>query len=98
MSNKVNIAIQVLPKVDPEQVINVIDKAIEVIIESGIKYRVCPFETVMEGTYDEILKIVDEIKETCMMAGAEEILINLKMQIGKDRDILMDDKTLKFEQ
>lgn len=97
MSNKVNIAIQVLPITQPEKVLNVIDQAIEVIINSGIKYEVCPFETVMEGSYDEIMDIVQIIRDTCLKSGTEELLINLKMQIHRDRDVSMETKTAKFE-
>lgn len=98
MSNKVNIAMQVVPLVNPEKLIYVIDQAINIVIDSGIKYRVCPFETVMEGTYNEIMDIVARAKDACMLAGANEVLINLKMQIAKDKDVLMHDKTSKFEQ
>ena len=53
MKNKqVNIAVQILPFSKTLDSYSVVDKAIEVIANSGIKYRVTPFETVMEGNYE----------------------------------------------
>lgn len=93
---KVNVAIQVLPMVAPDDVYPLVDKAIEVIHASGLKYKVCPFETVVEGKYDEIMNVLKTVQETCMESGAEELLINLKMQIGKNKDIRITDKIDKY--
>jgi len=49
MSNNILLAIQVLPKVKNGNTLAVVNKVIEIIQESGVKYKVCPFETVMEG-------------------------------------------------
>jgi len=48
-NNIVNVAIQVLPSSKKEHPYSIVDKAIEVIQKSGLKYKVCPFETVIEG-------------------------------------------------
>lgn len=54
----VNIAIQVIPIAKNKDLYPLVDKAIEVIQQSGVKYQVCPFETVMEGRYDQLMEIV----------------------------------------
>jgi uncharacterized protein YqgV (UPF0045/DUF77 family) len=94
---KINAAIQVLPKVAPESVYPLIDKAIEEIQNSGIKYRVCPFETVVEGDYEEIMLLLKKISEKCLHEGADEVLLNLKIQIGRDYDIKISDKMHKYD-
>ncbi|HOV84009.1 MAG TPA: thiamine-binding protein, partial [Paludibacteraceae bacterium] len=48
MDKIVNIALQILPTSATVHPYNLVDKAIEVIAASGLKYRVTPFETVME--------------------------------------------------
>ncbi len=97
LNSKVNVAIQLLPKVKPEEVYPQIDKAIAIIKQSGIRHKVCPFETVMEGDYDEIMTIVKKIQEICLRDGAEETLVNLKIQAGNNKDILISDKSGKYE-
>jgi uncharacterized protein YqgV (UPF0045/DUF77 family) len=96
MSKKVNIAIQVLPKVSDNRDYEVIDKAIEVIQKSGLECKVCPFETVIEGEYDKIMEILKQIQLVCFKEGAEELLINLKMQIRKETDVTIQEKMIKY--
>jgi len=47
---QINAAIQLLPLKTNEDRYSVVDKAIELINKSGLNYKVCPFETVVEGS------------------------------------------------
>ncbi|MCK9206420.1 MAG: thiamine-binding protein, partial [Salinivirgaceae bacterium] len=51
MKHKINLALQVLPRAEGKNPYHLVDKAIEIIEKSGVTYQVCPFETVMEGSY-----------------------------------------------
>jgi len=93
---KVNLAIQVLPFSSAEDKYTIIDKAIALIAESGLKHVVCPFETVVEGTYEEVMHLVEDIKHSCLLAGADDLIINLKLHAKKEGDALMDDKLEKY--
>ena len=95
--SKVNIALQILPKSKTEDAYSLVDKAIQVIHDSGIKYKVCPFETVMEGEYDELMGIVKRVQDTCLEKGADEMMVYLKIQRNKDRDVSIEDKMEKYE-
>ncbi len=94
---QVNVAIQLLPLTDKNSVYPIVDKAIEVIKASGIKHVVTPFETVLEGDYDAIMEVVKKIQEAAFKAGAENILVNLKIQNSKTADALIEDKTGKYK-
>ncbi len=94
--DKVNLAIQVLPFSDKEDKYTIIDKAIAIIANSGLKHIVCPFETVVEGTYDEVMEVVQDIKHSCLMAGADDLIINMKLHAKKNGDALIDDKLEKY--
>lgn len=93
---KVNVAVQLLPFTEKSKVYPIVDKAIEVIKSSGIKHVVTPFETVLEGDYDAIMDVVKKIQEAAFDAGAENILVNLKIQNSKLADALIEDKTGKY--
>ncbi len=97
MKNTINAAIQVLPSGDKTFAYHVVDKVIEHIEASGLTYRVCPFETVIEAEYEEVISLLGEIKEVCFREGAEDILINMKWQIGHNKNITISDKTGKYE-
>lgn len=97
MNTIVNLAIQVLPVVTSKDKYAVIDEAIAVIANSGLKYKVCPFETVVEGPYDRVMQIANEIQNVCFAAGAEELLVNMKLHRRKNQDVFIDEKTGKYE-
>lgn len=92
---KINVAIQLLPITQKNNMIELIDKAIDLIETSKLKYRVCPFETVVEGTYSEIFNLVDLIRTSTLNNGCEELIINLKVHASKV-DLFFDDKTEKY--
>ncbi len=97
MKNQVNISLQILPTSESKHPYDIVDKAIEIIASSGLKYKVCPFETVIEGPYDKIMDIVKKVHITCFKYGADTIFANLKMQLNKHSDVFIDDKTGKYE-
>jgi uncharacterized protein (TIGR00106 family) len=97
MENKINLAVQVIPQSDRQDIYYLVDQAIGVIQQSGLKYEVCPFETVIEGEYDQVLEVVRKAWEACFTAGAEELLVNIKMQIRKEGDVSIEEKTGKYK-
>ncbi|MEI6554685.1 MAG: thiamine-binding protein [Paludibacter sp.] len=96
MQNKVNIALQILPSSKTIHPYQIVDKAIEVIAASGLRYKVTPFETVMEGSYDEIMNVVKLAQEACYKAGADSLMTYVKIQTSM-KDVSIDDKMEKYE-
>lgn len=96
MNKTVNIALQVLPTSATIHPYILVDKAIEVIAASGLRYKVTPFETVIEGNYEEIMKVVKLAQEACYEAGADSMMTYIKIQSSKD-DVSIDDKMNKYE-
>jgi uncharacterized protein YqgV (UPF0045/DUF77 family) len=96
MSDQINAAIQVLPKVANNDTYAIVDQAIEEIKDSGLTYVVCPFETVVEGDYDHVMSLITRIRDRCFNAGAEELIINIKIQVRRDRKVTMEEKIGKY--
>ena len=96
MNKTVNIALQILPSSKSIHPYLLVDKAIEVIAASGLRYKVTPFETVMEGSYDEIMNVVKLALEACYNAGAESLMTYVKIQSSQN-DVSIDDKMEKYE-
>lgn len=97
MNHLINLAIQVLPRSKEKGTYDLVDVAIEQIQKSGLKYQVCPFETVVEGRYDEVMALVKSIHEAVYAAGADEMITNIKIQTRKDQDVFIVDKMEKYE-
>ena len=96
MNKTENIALQVLPTSKTTHPYKLVDETIEVIGNSGLKYKVCPFETVMEGSYDKIMEVIKQAQEACYKAGAESMMTYIKIQSSTE-DVSIGDKMEKYE-
>ncbi|GET29550.1 MTH1187 family thiamine-binding protein [Prolixibacter sp. SD074] len=96
MNKQINLALQVLPRAKEKDTYDLVDEAIRIIQESGVKYRVCPFETVMEGEFDELMGVVKKVHEACYAAGAENMLAYVKIQSNGKTPVTIEDKMAKY--
>ncbi len=79
MINDTSIAIQVLPSVEGEEVIKVVDKVIEYIKSTGLNTFVGPFETTIEGDYDTLMEIIKKCQLICIEEGAPSVMSYVKI-------------------
>lgn len=96
MSQIINLALQIIPRSNTREVYALVDEAIAIIQNSGLKYKVCPFETVIEGTYEQAMKVAKDAQEACFKAGAEDLLVFIKIQRKKSGDVSIEDKLEKY--
>lgn len=94
--NKINVAIQVLPEADGKIKYELVDEAIKAIEESGFRYQVCPFETVVECNFSELNELLEAIHDACEAAGTQKMLTNLKVQVNFEQDVTIEDKMEKY--
>ncbi|MDD5082581.1 MAG: thiamine-binding protein [Dehalococcoidales bacterium] len=74
-----NVSIQVLPR-GVEDTLALVDKAIETIQASGVKYEVGPLETTMEGDdLDQLIEIAKAAHRACFKAGATAVMTYIKI-------------------
>lgn len=91
----VNVSFQVLPAVAVNEIYAVVDKAIEVVARSGVKYEVGPMETTMEGELTHLLQIVQEAQEACIQAGAVRVMTVVKIDYAPG-GVTMEEKIGKY--
>ncbi len=92
---KINAAIQLLPLKTNEDRYSVVDKAIELINKSGLNYKVCPFETVVEGKPEEVYKLISGIQTEILKNGCDELILNIKIHAA-NRDLAFEEKLAKY--
>lgn len=92
---KVNVSLQVIPNVEEERIYPVVDKVIEYIAQSGVKYEVGPMETTMEGELDELMEIVKKSQEICVQEGAKRVCSMVKIDY-KPEGVTIDEKVEKY--
>lgn len=95
--HSINLGLQIVPKSKSIDTYSLVDEAIRVIQESGVPYVVTPFETVMEGPQEKLMAIAKEAQDAVLAAGADEVLVYYRLQVRKDSDVTMQEKTGKFQ-
>ncbi|ELC8441360.1 MTH1187 family thiamine-binding protein [Clostridium perfringens] len=90
-----NVSLQIIPSVQEERLYEVVDRVIEYIESTGVKYEVGPMETTMEGNIDELLEIVKKSQEICLKEGAGRIISIVKIDYKKD-GVTMEEKVGKY--
>ena len=97
MEHNIHLAIQIIPlKTNQQNPYSIIDKAIDVIDQSGLTYQVCAMETVIEGKYDQVMAVAKKAQEIAMDEGSEELIVNIKLHIRKGNDITWMEKMEKY--
>jgi len=85
---KASIALQVLPLSQGIDRIAIIDQVIAYLQAQSATMVVTPFETVLEGEFDELMRILKEGQE------ADNVFANVKINVGEILSI--DEKLEKY--
>ncbi|EST12888.1 thiamine-binding protein [Sporolactobacillus laevolacticus] len=74
-----NVGLQILPFSKEKDTYDLVDEAIKVIQQSGVKYEVTALETILEGELDELLDVVKKTVYATVEAGADEVAAEVKI-------------------
>ncbi|MCK9479322.1 MAG: thiamine-binding protein [Firmicutes bacterium] len=74
-----SVAIQVLPDVEGEDIIRVVDEVISYIKSTKLPMFVGPFETTIEGDYDALMDVLKNCQLICIKAGAPSVMSYVKI-------------------
>ncbi|MGG4268273.1 thiamine-binding protein [Peribacillus simplex] len=87
------ISIQIIPK--GGNVIPLVDEAIKIIDESGVKYEVHPLETTMEGELSELFAVIEKMNVRMIELGSPNVISQVKI-LYQPSGITMDTLTEKY--
>ena len=90
-----NLSLQIIPNVSDDKLYSTVDKVIDLIRNSGVKFEVGPMETTMEGELTELLEIVAKDQEVCVEAGAKRICSVVKIDYSP-QGVTIDEKVGKY--
>ena len=88
-----SVAIQVLPvTTDEDEVIRIVDEVIAYIKSTGLSCYVGPFETTIEGDYDQLMDVIKECQYVASRAGCPAMNCYVKISYKPEGDVLTIDK------
>lgn len=93
----VNASIQIVPLAQDRHPYEWVDEAITIIQASGIKHEVSAFQTVLEGSYTEVMQVVHDIQEHLFQKGCAEWIAQVQLQVRAGGDITSEEKTGKYQ-
>lgn len=90
-----SVAIQSLPQAaDDEELCRIVDEVIAYIAEQGYNYYVGPFETTIEGPYEELMEIVKNCQFIAVKAGAPSVAAYVKITYKPEGEVLTIEKKI----
>ncbi|MEO6734364.1 MAG: MTH1187 family thiamine-binding protein [Ferruginibacter sp.] len=92
----VNASLQILPIVQDKHPYEWVDEAIAIIQKSNVKYEIGAFATILEGSYTDVLKVINDVNEHLFEKGCAEWISSIQIQIRSTGDITGDEKIAKF--
>lgn len=92
----INASIQIIPVVLDKHPYEWVDEAIAIIQQSGVKYEVTPFATILEGSYKDVMNTIEAVNEYLYKRGCAEWITNLQIQIRSSGDVTGQEKTGKY--
>lgn len=72
-----------------------VDAAIAVVAQSGLRYKVSPMETTVEGEYDEVMALIKQAQEAVLAAGADRVFTFVKIDYNPQGSSI-DEKLAKY--
>lgn len=96
MKHTINASIQIIPSSTKKETYALVDEAIQVIHESGLKHLVTPMETIVEGPYDEVMTLFKKAQAITLASGADELIVIIKLHVHGSRSISFEEKTAKW--
>jgi uncharacterized protein YqgV (UPF0045/DUF77 family) len=92
----INAAIQIVPLTQSKHPYIWVDEAIALIEKSGLVYEVGAFNTTVEGSYQQIVLLVNDINTYLQQQHCEEWICNVQYQIRANQPITAFEKVDKF--
>ena len=90
-----SVAIQILPNVEnSEELIKVVDEVIAYIKSKNFTTHVGPFETTIEGNYEDLMEIVKQCQIIAIKAGATGVMSYVKINYKPNGNLLTIDKKI----
>jgi uncharacterized protein YqgV (UPF0045/DUF77 family) len=77
---KTLLSLQIIPRTpDNDDVVPYVDRAIALIADAGVNYRVGPLETTMEGDLSELLDIVRRVNDEMVAMDCPSVISQIKI-------------------
>lgn len=89
----INASLQLIPLTSATEAVELIDQAIALVRESGLRYEVTAFDTQVEGSMEQIQALISRIYTMNGFRPGQDVLLQIKMHWRAGESVFMDQKT-----
>lgn len=93
MNHITNATIQIIPIVQDRHPYEWVDEAIAVIEKSGLPYTVGPFGTTVEGHFQHVMQLIQDINHYLNKQNCPEWVLQLQWHIRSGGNVTVEEKT-----
>jgi uncharacterized protein (TIGR00106 family) len=86
-----------MPITDNSHLSEPIAKAVKIIHESGLEYRITPMGTLIKGEWKEVMNVIKKCHET-LRKEYDRVMTQIKIDDLKDGESTFDDKIKSVEE
>lgn len=90
------VQLSILPISEERHLAEPIARAVEIIHDSGLEYRLTPMGTLIKGDWKEVMGVIRKCHEA-VREDFDRVTTQIKIDDVKDRDISFDDKIQAVE-
>ena len=91
------VQLSIMPVSEDQHLSEPIAKAVKIVDESGLEYRLTPMGTLIKGEWQEVMSVVKKCHEA-VQQDFDRVMTQLKIDDVKDGDISFDDKIRSVEE
>ncbi|NIR50817.1 MTH1187 family thiamine-binding protein [candidate division KSB1 bacterium] len=85
------VQLSIVPVSNQTSISEPIAKAVKIIHESGLEYRLTPMGTLIKGEWKEVMNVVKMCHEA-VREDFDRVITQIKIDDFKDKDVAFDDK------
>ncbi|BAL80630.1 MTH1187 family thiamine-binding protein [Caldisericum exile] len=85
----------VIPAVPEDEIYEIVDEAIKVVIDSGLKYEVSANSTTIEGDLDTLLEVIKKAHIVARDKGSGRVFTVIKID-DKKNGVTIEEKVKKY--
>lgn len=90
--------ITIIPLGVGSSVSDYVAEALRILERSGLRYKLTPTSTVIEGNLEELFNVMKEMHESAFKKGAPRVVTVIKIDDRRDKPITMDYKVRVVEE
>ncbi|MFQ5637825.1 MAG: MTH1187 family thiamine-binding protein [bacterium] len=90
------VQLSIVPMSDQVNLSKPVAKAVKIIHESGLEYKLTPMGTLIKGDWNDVMNLVKKCHDT-VREDFDRVMTQIKIDDFKGRDVAFDDKIKSVE-